>query len=172
MLRSAQPYRVGLKPVHRRHSRPVQTHRLAQRRWFPTFVPTATTVARVSLSAGATPQTRTLHSIVARAKKASGTGVVNLWVALYEGGTNRSGDIQSAPLTTALADYELAIDDGAAATIGSYSNLEVRFWATSSTGDVIDVDVADIYLQIPAEEGVFKTHRFVPRQAVNRASRW
>lgn len=171
MRRTAQPYRLPLRPVHRRFARPHQ--RPSQKRWFPTVTATITTVARVSLQTGFTPETRTLHKIKFRAKKASGTGVVTLLAALYEGASNRSGDLESSALTTSFADYTLTIADAAAASIGGYSDLEIRFWARSTTGDVIDVDVAEIYLETPA--GIPDkqyTHRIVKSQALHRSYRW
>lgn len=118
-----------------------------------TVQPTSTTVARVSLASIPTPTTQDHHSLFFRAKKASGTGSVLLRAALYEGATNRSGNLASSALTTSLADYELSISDAAAATITDYSNLEVRFWGTSATSDTIAVSVADVWLQTPAGAG-------------------
>ena len=87
----------------------------------PPATPTATTVAKVSLEAGGTPVTQTAHSIHVRAKKASGTGTVVLNAALYEGASNRSGDLTSSALTTSLAEYTLDISDANAANITDYS---------------------------------------------------
>ena len=121
---------------------------------WPTWVtPTATPVARVSLASGPTPATRTAHSIKVRARKASGTGTVLLSAALYEGSTNRSGDLVTSALTTSFADYTLAIPDASAANITDYSDLELRFWANSATGDAVNVEVARIALVAPAAAG-------------------
>ena len=114
------------------------------------ILPTATSVARVSLAAGSTPDTRTAHSIKVRARKASGSGTVLLSAALYEGSTNRSGDLVTSALTTSLADYTLAIPDASAANITDYSDLELRFWANCATGDTVAVEVARIALSTPA----------------------
>jgi hypothetical protein len=315
--RLAQPQRVTTRPVHRRYSRP--RHRLVQQRTALSGIalPTLTTIARVSLETGLPPETRTLHKIVARARKVSGAGTVTLRSALYErtgdsvsngrfetnltgwtaydhpgeaapsltrdtaefhsgvasmridcttntgfkgaqttvsgltigvgyvvrcwmkadagdvGKTfnlyfdeatnpqenvsmtaswqliemlatpsatshtlyartgdanatfyiddvevalenNRSGDLESTALTTSLADYELAIADGDAANIGSYSDLELRFWGYSVTSDVVDVEVAEIYLETPpgVEEVPYPVRNVVMSQAVHRASRW
>lgn len=137
------------------------------------LVPTATTVARVSLEAGGEPVTRTEHQIVVRARKASGTGAVTLKAALYESGANKSGDLTSGSLTTSFAEYILPIPDASAVNITDYSNLEIRFWGASTAGEAVDVDVAEIWLEIPeaAAERMRKT-RFVNRQSIHRASRW
>ena len=119
----------------------------------PGATPTATSVARVSLASASTPATQTAHSIKARVRKTSGTGIVTFSAALYEGTNNRSGDLTTAALTTSLADYTLAIADGDAANITDYSNLEIRFWGNSSTGDTVSVELADIWLQAPAGTG-------------------
>ena len=116
----------------------------------PLVVPTTTPVARVSLASGNTPTTRTAHSIKVRARKASGSGTVLLSAALYEGSTNRSGNLVTSALTTSFADYTLAIPDASAANITSYSDLELRFWANSATGDAVNVEVARIALVAPA----------------------
>jgi len=110
---------------------------------------TATPVARVSLSAGTEPDTRTLHKLFVRARKNAGTGTVTLRAAVYEGASNRSGQLESSALTTSLAEYTLTIGDSQAATIGSYSDLEVRFWGNSTTGDTVTVEVADVRLETP-----------------------
>ena len=114
----------------------------------PLPAPTITPVARISLAAGGEPETRTLHSIKARARKASGSGTVELNAALYEGATNRSGDLSTA-LTTTLADYTLAVPDVGAAAITSYANLELRVWTDSPTGDAVAVEVAKLSLETP-----------------------
>ena len=101
-------------------------------------VPTATPVAQISLAAGNTPDTRTLHSIELRARKASGSGTVLMNAALYEGANNRSGDLATSALTTSLADYSLAIPDASAANITDYSDLELRIWGTGATGDTVN----------------------------------
>jgi hypothetical protein len=115
--------------------------------------PTATTVAAVSLESQPTPDTQTFHAIKARARKTAGAGTVTFSAALYEGATNRSGDLTTAALTASLADYSLAIPDANAANITDYSNLELRFWGNSSTGDMVSVEVANLYLQTPEGTG-------------------
>jgi hypothetical protein len=65
-----------------------------------------TSVAEISLASHGTPTLRTNHSIKIRARTTSGsTGVIR--AALYEGATNRSGDLSSSALTTSLANYTL-----------------------------------------------------------------
>ena len=113
-------------------------------------VPTTTAVARVSLGAGVTPDTRTLHKFKLRASKAASSGLVLLRAALYEGANNRSGDLVGGFLTTSIAEYTLAISDASAAAITSYSDLELRLWATSATGDAVAVQVAEAWLETPA----------------------
>ena len=113
----------------------------------PAIPPKSTSVARVSLSAGDEPTSRTLHKINARARVTGGAGT--LWVALYEGATNRSGDLESASLTGSLADYSFAISDANAANITSYEDLEIRFWGYSFPGDAITVEIDNLWLEIP-----------------------
>jgi hypothetical protein len=112
--------------------------------------PTATSVAKVSLAAGDTPETRTAHSIKARVRKTSGTGTVTFSAALYEGANNRSGNLTTGSLTTSLAEYTLSISDANAINITSYANLDIWFWGDSITADTVNVEVADIWLEIPA----------------------
>lgn len=116
---------------------------------------TSTTVARVSLAPGSPPATRTLHSIKVRARKTSGAGTVNFRAALYESSTNISGNLTTGALTASLAGYTLAIADADAANITSYGDLEIRFWGESPTGDTVNVEVADIWLEVPAATGAF-----------------
>ena len=103
-----------------------------------------TGVARLQLAAGWEPASRTEHSIRLRARVTSGTGT--LYAALYEGASNRSGDLSQA-LTTSLADYTLAIADVDAANITSYAALELRIWGEASAGVVFEVDQA--WLAVP-----------------------
>lgn len=108
---------------------------------------TRTKVARVSLTAGGIPSSRENHKIVARAKKASGT-TVKLFASLYEGEYSRAL-VELGTLTTSLATYEAAISKTAAETITSYANLEIRFWAESTTGDKVEIQVSDLELILP-----------------------
>lgn len=172
MRRFAQPYRVGTRPIHRGRARPQQ--RTFAQRWYATTHLSLTTVAIVSLEPmTGEPQTRTLHKIKVRARKSAGSGTVTLKAALYEGSNNRSTDLETTALTTSFAEYTLNIDDANAALIGSYANLELRFWGTSPTGDTVSVDVADIWLETPtAVVSVTKKKMRVYSQAVHRASRW
>jgi len=111
-------------------------------------LPTATAVARLSLGNGGVPTSRTLHTIKVRARVTVSTGTTKLKVALYEGATNRSGDLITSTLTTSLALYTLAISNVNAAAITDYSNLEIRFWG-ESTGDSSNIEIADIWLETP-----------------------
>ena len=110
--------------------------------------PTATTVGEVGLANRAVPLTRTLHSLRLRARIAS-AGTVLLKAALYEGATNRSGDLTVGTLTTSLAAYEVAIPDVGAAAITNYNNLSVRFWAESAPGSAVSVEIARLRLVAP-----------------------
>lgn len=107
--------------------------------------PTSTAVGRVSCGPGVEPLTRTGHIIKARARVTGGNG--KLWVALYEGATNRSGDIESSSLSGSLLNYWMTIPDVNAATITDYSNLEIRFWGYSSTGDAATFEIDQLYLE-------------------------
>lgn len=117
--------------------------------FIPAATPTATNVARVSLTTGQTPISREKHKIIVRAKKVSGSGTVKLKCALYEGSNNRSGDLESSALSTSLATYEFAISKASAESISDYSNLELRFSGVSSTGDKVEVEVADAKVMLP-----------------------
>lgn len=114
----------------------------------PAPEPKSTSVARVSLDFHGTPSERTNHLIKIRARTTTGsTGVIK--AALYEGATNRSGDLTSSALTNTLADYTLVIADADAETITDYSDLEIRFWGYDSTGAALVFEVADIYVELP-----------------------
>lgn len=107
-----------------------------------------TAVAEISLASHNTPSARTNHSIKVRARTTTGsTGVIK--AALYEGSTNRSGDLSSTALNNSLADYTLAISDAAAASITSYANLSLRFWGFDSAGNALVFEVSRIYLELP-----------------------
>jgi hypothetical protein len=116
--------------------------------------PTSTSVADVGL-ATYTPATQTNHSILVRARVTSGAGTATLRAALYEGTTNRSGDLETAALTASLANYELAIPDASAANITDYSNLSIRFWGYDSGGAALTFEVDYLALEVPeADTGV------------------
>jgi len=119
----------------------------------PVPTPTSTAVARLSLASGNTPDVRTGHKIKIRARVTSGAGKMR--VALYEGATNRSGDLESSALTTSLANYELAIAEIDAEDITDYSDLEIRIWGYAAGGGAIVFEVAEVSLEIP--EGVSTT---------------
>jgi uncharacterized protein YjbI with pentapeptide repeats len=112
--------------------------------------PTATSVGRISLAAGTNPASRTLHAIKVRARKTGGTGTVTLSAALYEGATNRSGDLTTPALTTDFVEYALTIPDANAANITSYADLEIRFWGDSPTSDTTGVEIAELALEVPS----------------------
>jgi len=119
-----------------------------------TPVPSSTSVARVSLSSASTPTTRTEHYLHIRARTTSTYAVMpTMRVALYEGSTNRSGDLETQPLTTSLRSYALPISDANAANISSYSDLEVRFWGYSAVGFPATFEVDSVFLEAPAGTG-------------------
>jgi hypothetical protein len=110
-------------------------------------------VARISLASASTPKTQTNHKIHLRARiQAAATAIAR--VALYEGSTNRSTDLDSTALTTSLADYTIAISDANAANITDYSNLELRIWGYSSIGEAPVLEVADVWLELPSPAAV------------------
>jgi len=114
--------------------------------------PTSTSVAEVGLDNGTgTPATQTSHSIKVRARTTSGAGTLK--AALYEGTTNRSGDLESSALTTSLADYTLAISDANAANITDYTNLSIRLWGYAAGGGSIAFEVDQVWLEAPAAAG-------------------
>jgi hypothetical protein len=123
---------------------------IAIRPYIPT--PKSTSVAEISLASHGTPSEQTNHAIKIRARTTSGsTGVIK--AALYEGTTNRSGDLTSLALTNSLADYTLAISDASAANITDYSNLSIKFWGYDPNGGSLVFEVADLYLELPEAAG-------------------
>lgn len=110
---------------------------------------TLTGVAKLSLASGSTPATRTDHAISVKARVTAGTG--RLFARLYEGTTPRSG-ILSQALSTTLTTYSLAIADADAATISSYSDLELRIWGGAEDGAARVFEVSEASLSIPAAE--------------------
>ncbi len=107
-----------------------------------------TGLAEISLASHGTPSTRTNHSLKVRARTTTGaTGTLR--VALYEGATNRSGNLETAVLTTSLADYTLTISDAAAATITDYSNLSVKIWGFDAANNPLVFEVAKLNLTVP-----------------------
>lgn len=120
--------------------------------WFNVVQPvtaTSTAVARLSLASASLPFTRSLHSIRVRARL-SGLGSGQIRAALYEGATNRSGDLTSSFLSTTFAEYEIAIPAAVAADITDYSNLEVRIWGYSSGGSTAGIEIAEVWLDVPS----------------------
>ena len=110
--------------------------------------PMQTTVAEISLASHAAPEVRDRHSIKVRARTTSGSGGV-IKAALYEGTTNRSGDLTSSSLSTSLADYTLTISDASAAAITSYSNLSIKIWGYDVNGSGLVFEVSKVYLELP-----------------------
>jgi hypothetical protein len=75
--------------------------------------------------------------------------------ALYEGSTNRSGDLESTALSTSLANYTLSISDASAANITDYQNLSIRFWGYAAGGGSIVFEVDQLYLEVPQGGSLF-----------------
>ena len=119
--------------------------------------PTSTSVGEVSLASHDTPSERTNHSLRIRARLGTATQAT-VRAALYEGATNRSGDLESSALTSSFAWYDLAIPDASAANITDYSNLGVRFWAYSSTASTGTVEIADIEFVAPEGTEIGRAH--------------
>lgn len=119
--------------------------------WATTTVipPKQTSVAEISLASHATPATRVNHAIKIRARTVSGSGGV-IKAALYEGYTNRSGDLTSSVLTNGLVEYTLSIPDASAAAITSYANLSIKLWGYSASGQALVFEVSRVSLQLPA----------------------
>ena len=115
-----------------------------------TAAPGETSQVKLSLASGSTPATQTNHAVAVRARVTSGTGTLK--AALYEGSTNRSGDLSQA-LTTTFVNYFMPIADASAANITDYSNLELRLWGTT-TGASVVFEVAQASLLIPPAEAV------------------
>lgn len=111
-------------------------------------VATQTSVARVSLAPGSTPVSRDSHSIWVRARVTAGSG--RMRCALYEGGNNRSTDLEnSGDLGVSLVNYELPIAQADAEDITDYSDLEIRFWGYSAGGGAIVYEVDQLWLELP-----------------------
>jgi hypothetical protein len=129
----------------------------------PVPVPTATAVGEISLAPpAAAPATQTEHKIKARARLVSGGGELN--VALYEGGTNRSGDI-SLTLANSFTEHTFNIPDVNAANITDYSNLSIRFWGDSDLASAGNLEIDQQWLEIPGGAGATtynKTGALVP----------
>lgn len=118
----------------------------------PANPPKSTEVGEVGLELVDIPGTRTNHKIRIRGRLQGGTGVFK--AALYEGTTDRSGELTSSAVSLTLATYDLAVSDAAAAAITDYNNLSVKFWAYSANGNGTVAEIADIWLEmpLPAEE--------------------
>jgi hypothetical protein len=114
--------------------------------------PSSTSVGEVSLSPGIEPTSRSSHSLKVRARTTSGAGTLR--AALYEGTTNRSGDLESTALTTTLTTYTLPIPNAKAVDITDYSNLGVRFWGYAAGGGSIVFEVDQIWLEVPQRTAV------------------
>jgi hypothetical protein len=109
----------------------------------------ATTVGRISLASGFSPVTRADHAIKVLARVTGGTGTIR--AALYEGATNRSGDLESTALTGSLVEYTLPIPEANADDIIDYSDLEIRFWGYSAAGDAATFEIDKLWLEIPVQ---------------------
>lgn len=123
----------------------------------PPIAPTQTQVARISLAGGNTPDTRTAHKIKLRGRVTAAGAGARLRVALYEGATLRTGNpgyLSTVDLTTALADYTLAVADADAAAITSYANLELRVWGYDATGSGRTFEIDQLWLEVPAGTAV------------------
>jgi hypothetical protein len=110
--------------------------------------PTSTSTADVSL-ATYNPSSQTNHTMKLRARVTSGAGTATIRARLYEGGVAISSEKESSALTASLADYELAITDGEAATISDYSDLSIRFSGYDSGGASLTFEVAEVSLCVP-----------------------
>lgn len=120
----------------------------------------STSVAEVSLASASAPSVDTGHNIKVRARVTSGAGTAVLKAALYEGASNRSGDLSTSALTTSLANYTLAISEANAANITSYADLSIRFWGYDSGGAALTFEVDSIHLETPeGPKALFPFHR-------------
>lgn len=113
--------------------------------------PKSTTVGRISLESGSIPEARTDHAIKVLARVIGGAGTIR--AALYEGATNRSGDLESEALTGSLVEYTLPISEANANNITDYSALELRFWGYSAVGDAATFEIDKLWLNIPPASG-------------------
>lgn len=109
--------------------------------------PKQTSVGRISLAPASEPETRTAHQLKVTAKITGGAGTIRM--ALYEGATNRSGDLESALLSGTDTEYTLPISNGNAAAIVDYSDLEIRFWGYSVAGDAATFSIEKMWLELP-----------------------
>lgn len=107
-----------------------------------------TSVAEISLASHATPGNRLNHSIKVRARTITGsTGIIR--AALYEGSTNRSGDLETSVLTNVLTNYTLPISQANATAIISYTNLSIRVWGYDSVGNALVFEITKLNLTLP-----------------------
>jgi len=112
-------------------------------------VPTDTSVGEISLESIPEPLTRTDHVLKVRARKSTSAGTVTASAALYEGGSNRSGNLTSSAITTSFVDYALPIADADAEDITSYTNLSIRFWGDSPSGETSSLEISEIWFEAP-----------------------
>lgn len=114
---------------------------------------TQTGVVRLSLESGYVPQSMDAHAISLRARKTLEADTGTIRAQLYEGGTPRTDWLESGTLGTAWATYDLAIGTAEAASITSYSNLELRLLGYSSAGTATVYQVAEASLSLAAPAG-------------------
>lgn len=105
-----------------------------------------------------TPATRTLHKIVVRAKKGNAAHTATVRAQLFEGATARSAVLETTNLTTSPADYSLSVADADAAAIGNYNNLQPAVTGYSSAGDAAQIQIYEVWVEIPAPSGVSSTN--------------
>lgn len=108
---------------------------------------TMTPIGQISLAPVNFPAVQKDHLIHIRARTLTGT-TGRIRAALYEGTTNRSGDLESLALTNTLSEYLLVIPDVKAATITSYNNLSIKFWGYDSGGNPLTFEVSELYLTL------------------------
>ena len=139
--------------------------------------PKQTATAEISLASATTPPTRTAHSIKLRARKTNAAHQGRIRARLYEGGTARSAEIETADLTTSFAEYTLALTDPEAASISSYANLSIRLYGYSSGGTATVFEVSQLWLEAPAPAGTQHTRApadgigFTDARAISRGER-
>jgi hypothetical protein len=129
--------------------------------WLRELAPKVTSVERVSLATASIPSARTNHVLGVRGRySATGDGDEYFQLQLYEGATARSVLYNTGVITGTMADYTVAITDTEAASITSYTDLEIRVNAYSPDGDATTFEIEKnaagfpkVYLLTPSGVG-------------------
>ena len=123
--------------------------------------PKQTSTAEISLASTTTPDTRTAHKLMVRARKTNAAHSGDPPAPALRGRHRAHAELETSALTTAFADYTLSVADVDAAAITSYSNLSIRLYGYSSSGTATVFEVSQLYLEAPATAGPAPTQRAI-----------